>query len=225
MLTNPIVEVRGVSHSYPMKAETITAVNQVSFEVSSGEYIALMGPSGCGKTTLMSLISGLLPVTSGSVSIDGTLVGALSPEQRAAFRLKNIGVVFQDTQLIPEFSVIENVMLPLELAGAKADVARAEATSALNRVGLGSFLDRFPDEISGGQAQRVGIARAIVGGRKVLLADEPTGNLDKENSLIVFETLGELAKSGLAVLVSTHDPLAEEFVSRTLPMSDGKILK
>lgn len=225
MLTNPIVEVRGVSHSYPMKAETITAVNLVSFEVNSGEYIALMGPSGCGKTTLMSLLAGLLPITSGSVSIDGTLVETLNPEQRAAFRLKNVGVVFQDTQLIPEFSVIENVMLPLELAGAKGDVARAAATSALNRVGLGSFLDRFPDEISGGQAQRVGIARAIVGGRKVLLADEPTGNLDKENSLIVFETLGELAKSGLAVLVSTHDPLGEKFVSRTLPMSDGKILK
>ena len=225
MLASPIVEVRGVSHSYAMKAETITAVDEVSFVISSGEYVALMGPSGCGKTTLMSLISGLLPITSGSVSIVGTLLETLNPEQRAAFRLKNIGVVFQDTQLIPEFSVIENVMLPLELAGAKGDVARAEATSALNRVGLGSFLDRFPDEISGGQAQRVGIARAIVGGRKVLLADEPTGNLDKENSLIVFETLGELAKSGLAVLVSTHDPLAAEFVSRTLPMSDGKILK
>lgn len=225
MLAKATIEVKGLKHQYLMKAETVTAVNDVSFIVNEGEYVSLMGPSGCGKTTLMGLLSGLIPINEGTISINGTLLNGLSPEQRASFRLQNIGVVFQDTQLIPEFTVLENVMLPLELSGVGDERARTEASLALSRVGLKDYLSRFPDEISGGQAQRVGIARAIVGGRKVLLADEPTGNLDRENSLTVFRVLGELAKSGLAVIVSTHDSLISEFASRTLPMSDGVILK
>ncbi len=207
-----------------MKAETINAVKSVSFSVDSGECVALMGPSGCGKTTLLSLVSGLLAVDSGSVEVLGKNLEQLEADARAAFRLENIGVVFQDTQLIPEFTVLENVLLPLELGGVDKQKAKNLAIMALSQVGLETQLDRFPDEISGGQAQRVGIARAIAGGRKVLLADEPTGSLDQENSKLVFSVLLNLAKSGLSVLISTHDPLIENYATRILPMSDGKIL-
>ena len=207
-----------------MKAETIKAVKSVSFSVGSGECVALMGPSGCGKTTLLSLVSGLLAVDSGSVEVLGKNLEQLEADARAAFRLENIGVVFQDTQLIPEFTVLENVLLPLELGGVDKQKAKNLAIMALSQVGLETQLDRFPDEISGGQAQRVGIARAIAGGRKVLLADEPTGSLDQENSKLVFSVLLNLAKSGLSVLISTHDPLIENYATRILPMSDGKIL-
>ena len=219
-----MIRVSAACKSYEMKAETIKAVKSVSFSVDSGECVALMGPSGCGKTTLLSLVSGLLSVDSGSVEVLGTHIEKLDGDSRAAFRLKNIGVVFQDTQLIPEFTVLENVLLPLELAGIERQEATNLARVALNQVGLESHFDRFPDEISGGQAQRVGIARAIVGGRKVLLADEPTGSLDQENSKLVFSVLLNLAISGLSVLISTHDPLIETFATRILPMSDGRIL-
>ena len=207
-----------------MKAETVQAVSSVSFTVDSGECVALMGPSGCGKTTLVSLVSGLLAADSGSIQVLGNHLEKLDADERAAFRLKNIGVVFQDTQLIPEFTVLENVLLPLELGGVAKLESIKLAQAALTQVGLVTQMDRFPDEISGGQAQRVGIARAIVGGRKVLLADEPTGSLDQENSKLVFSVLLDLAKSGLAVLISTHDPLIESYASRILPMSDGHLL-
>lgn len=206
-----------------MKAEVIHAVKEVTFEVAYGECVALMGPSGCGKTTLLSLTSGLLTADSGSIEVAGKSLINVSAEDRAAFRLRNVGVVFQDTQLIPEFTVLENVMLPLELSQVPKNIAKVEASNAIKRVGLELQQDRFPDEISGGQAQRAGIARAIVGGRKVLLADEPTGSLDKENSKLVFSVLRDLAKSGLAILISTHDPLIEDYADRILPMSDGRL--
>lgn len=218
-----MIKVSAVSKSYEMKAEIIHAVKEVTFEVAYGECVALMGPSGCGKTTLLSLTSGLLTADSGSIEVAGKSLINVSAEDRAAFRLRNIGVVFQDTQLIPEFTVLENVMLPLELSQVRKNIAKVEASNAIKRVGLELQQDRFPDEISGGQAQRAGIARAIVGGRKVLLADEPTGSLDKENSKLVFSVLRDLAKSGLAILISTHDPLIEDYADRILPMSDGRL--
>jgi ABC-type lipoprotein export system ATPase subunit len=219
-----MIQVSSAFKSYEMKAETVQAVSSVSFTVDSGECVALMGPSGCGKTTLVSLVSGLLAADSGSIQVLGNHLEKLDADERAAFRLKNIGVVFQDTQLIPEFTVLENVLLPLELGGVAKLESIKLAQAALTQVGLVTQMDRFPDEISGGQAQRVGIARAIVGGRKVLLADEPTGSLDQENSKLVFSVLLDLAKSGLAVLISTHDPLIESYASRILPMSDGHLL-
>lgn len=218
-----MIKVSAVSKSYEMKAEVIHAVKEVTFEVAYGECVALMGPSGCGKTTLLSLTSGLLTADSGSIEVAGKSLINVSAEDRAAFRLRNVGVVFQDTQLIPEFTVLENVMLPLELSQVPKNIAKVEASNAIKRVGLELQQDRFPDEISGGQAQRAGIARAIVGGRKVLLADEPTGSLDKENSKLVFSVLRDLAKSGLAILISTHDPLIEDYADRILPMSDGRL--
>ena len=219
-----MIRISAASKSYEMKAETIKAVSSASFTVNPGECVALMGPSGCGKTTLLSLVSGLLAADSGSIEVLGTQLTKLDPDERAAFRLRNVGVVFQDTQLIPEFTVLENVLLPLELSGVSRGEALNLSRVALSQVGLDSQIDRFPDEISGGQAQRVGIARAIVGGRKVLLADEPTGSLDQENSRMIFAVLRNLALSGLCVLISTHDPLIEAYATRILPMSDGKLL-
>jgi putative ABC transport system ATP-binding protein len=219
-----MIKISAASKSYEMKAETIKAVSSASFTVNPGECVALMGPSGCGKTTLLSLVSGLLAADSGSIEVLGTQLTKLDPDERAAFRLRNVGVVFQDTQLIPEFTVLENVLLPMELSGVSRGEALKLARVALSQVGLDSQIDRFPDEISGGQAQRVGIARAIVGGRKVLLADEPTGSLDQENSRMIFSVLRNLALSGLCVLISTHDPLIEAYATRILPMSDGKLL-
>jgi putative ABC transport system ATP-binding protein len=219
-----MIKISAASKSYEMKAETIKAVSSASFAVNPGECVSLMGPSGCGKTTLLSLVSGLLAADSGSIEVLGTQLTKLDPDERAAFRLRNVGVVFQDTQLIPEFTVLENVLLPLELSGVSRGDALNLARVALSQVGLDSQIDRFPDEISGGQAQRVGIARASVGGRKVLLADEPTGSLDQENSRMIFSVLRNLALSGLCVLISTHDPLIEAYATRILPMSDGKLL-
>ncbi|RRD45808.1 ABC transporter ATP-binding protein [Tessaracoccus sp. OH4464_COT-324] len=216
---------KGVSRVYQTSAGEVHAVRAADLAVAPGEFVALMGASGSGKTTLLNLMAGLDVPTSGEVTVQGQAIHLLSEEERARFRLEHIGVVFQDHNLLDPFTATENVMLPLQALGVDDTTARAEAAAALARVGIQELGDRRPRNMSGGQRQRVGIARCLVGGRKLVLADEPTGALDSENSRRLFELLASLAADGTAVLSATHDPLARDFASRTIEMRDGSLIR
>jgi putative ABC transport system ATP-binding protein len=208
---------------YVTPAETIRALDGVSLDVEEGEFLALEGASGSGKSTLLNLIAGLDEPTSGAVQVAGHQLHRLSTADRGRLRLKSIGVVFQDNNLIAEFSILENILVPLRALGLDPTAARREARRALDRLGIGDLADRRPRDVSGGQRQRGGIARAIAGSRRVLLADEPTGALDSHNSIALFETLRELARQGTTVIVATHDPLVSPFVDRVLRLRDGRL--
>lgn len=212
-----------VSKIFQNPVESVFGVREVDLTLATGEFVCLMGPSGCGKSTLLSLLSGLDTATTGEVVFAGRSLASLSSEGRAALRLREIGMVFQDHHLIPEFTALENVMLPLDLQGQHPPIAREAALVALERVGMADLSDRFTTELSGGQRQRVGIARAIVGEHRVVLADEATGSLDHANSQMVFRLLADLAGQGYAVMAATHDVGASSFASRTLHMVDGSL--
>lgn len=219
-----VIRAEAVSRMFDTPAEQVFGVRRVSLEIAAGEFTCLMGPSGCGKSTLLALLSGLDTPTDGRVWFDDRDLSGGSPEERAEVRLRSIGMVFQKNELIPEFTSLENVVLPLELLGQDHVAAEGEARRALDRVGMGEFAGRFPSELSGGQLQRVGIARAIVGSRRVVLADEATGALDHRNSQMVFELLRELAGQGYAVLAATHDLTATSYADRTIRMIDGAVV-
>lgn len=219
-----LIRADDVSRVFDTPAEQVFGVRGVSLAIAAGEFTCLMGPSGCGKSTLLALLSGLDTPTSGQVWFDDRDLSGASPEERASVRLRSIGMVFQENELIPEFTALENVVLPLELQGQNHVAAEGEARLALDRVGMGEYAGRFPSELSGGQRQRVGVARAIVGSRRVVLADEATGALDHRNSQMVFELLRELAGQGYAVLAATHDLTATSYADRTIRMIDGALV-
>lgn len=208
---------------YVGPAEVIRAVDTIDLSMEAGELLVLRGPSGAGKSTLLRLLAGLERADSGTVTMGDRDVTAMSSDEAASLRAHDVGVVFQDNNLVPEFSAIENVMLPLELRGDRGVQVREEAAAWLDRVGLAGMEDRAPDQMSGGQQQRVGIARVLIGGRSILLADEPTGSLDSTNATAIFRTLRELADQGVLVVISTHDPLAVDFADRVVSMRDGCI--
>jgi putative ABC transport system ATP-binding protein len=212
-----------LTRHYVGPAEVIRAVDTIDLSMEAGELLVLRGTSGAGKSTLLRLLAGLEPADSGTVLVGGRDVTAMSSDEAASLRAHDIGVVFQDNNLVPEFSAIENVMLPLELRGDRGAQVREEAAAWLDRVGLAGLEDRAPDQLSGGQQQRVGIARALIGGRSILLADEPTGSLDSTNAGAIFRTLRELADHGVLVVISTHDPFAVDFADRVVSMRDGCI--
>jgi len=199
------------------------ALDSVDLHVAAGEFVALFGASGSGKTTLLNVIAGLQELNSGYVHVCGHAVHRLSESDRAHMRLTDVGVVFQDNNLIPEFTALENIMLPLRARGWSAAEATAQAEEMLGTVGLERLGRRMPAQLSGGQKQRVGIARAVVGGRKVLLADEPTGALDSETSRDVFALLRALSEQGVAVVVASHDPLVIEHASHVITIRDGRV--
>ncbi|MBB4072182.1 ABC transporter ATP-binding protein [Leucobacter sp. OH2974_COT-288] len=218
-----MLTLQNVSLRYDTGSEIVTALNNVNFQVNVGEMVAVMGASGSGKTSLINVIAGLQEAESGSVCVAGYMMHEMSASQRAAARLADIGVIFQDHNLIPEFTALENVMLPLRAQGQDLQSVKTLALDSLSRVGLGDFARRLPKELSGGQKQRVGIARALTGGKKILLADEPTGSLDTKNSVEIFETLRELADSGVCVVVSTHDSAVANIAHDIREMRDGVI--
>ncbi len=218
-----LLRVDQVSRAFVTPAETVYAVREVSFAARAGEFVCIFGPSGSGKTTLLNLIAGLDVPDSGTIHVAGIDVGALDEAGRARLRLETVGVVFQDHQLIEEFTAWENVALPLEVRGVPLEQARAAALAELERVGLGGLADRLPSQLSGGQRQRVGIARALAGQRRVLLADEPTGSLDSANSRALFALIRALCDQGTLAVVCSHDPLCQEYADTVYEMVDGRL--
>jgi putative ABC transport system ATP-binding protein len=196
----------------------------VSLDVGAGELVAIMGPSGSGKTTLLSLTGGLDSPTAGDVVVEGVHLSELSKRGLAKLRRTRIGYVFQDYNLIPALTAAENVALPLELDGARSGTARKLADAALAEVGLEGLGPRFPDEMSGGQRQRTAIARALIGERRLVLADEPTGALDSQSSEAVLRVLRKRCDDGAAGILVTHEPRYAAYADRTIFLRDGKIV-
>lgn len=201
----------------------VAAIRDVAISVDFGQLVALVGPSGSGKSTLLKLLAGIELPQSGEVAICGASLPS-DDDGRAELRLRTIGLVFQDDGLIEEFTAAENVRLPLELVGFSRSESIVKAQAALAELGVGDLMDRFPAEMSGGQRQRVGLARAIAGGKRILLCDEPTGNLDSITSRHVFQTLHGLADRGCAVLVSTHDESIIQDATSVLRLVDGQLI-
>lgn len=192
---------------------------------TAGEFICLFGHSGSGKTTLLNLLAGIDLPTSGTIVLDGNRVNELSEDDRIRLRRETIGMVHQTDFLIEEFTAAENVALPLEARGVRSAQALSEAGALLARMGLDGYDDRLPRQLSGGQRQRVGIARALTGGRRILLADEPTGALDSKNAAAIYGLLRDLCADGALVIVASHDPACREHATRLIEMRDGRIVE
>tara|TARA_B100000925_G_scaffold278421_1_gene247230 strand:- start:3663 stop:4361 length:699 start_codon:yes stop_codon:yes gene_type:complete len=210
---------------YASGESTVQAVKGVNVSIGAGEMIAIMGPSGCGKTTLLNVLSGIDEPTSGEVDINGKSLFSVSDDERSRMRAEYLGFIFQDFNLLPVLSAVENVELPLLLLGKSANDARTTALDALSAVGLSDRSDHRPSELSGGQQQRVAIARAIVHNPAVVLCDEPTGNLDSKTSNNVMSLLKSInQKMGTTFLLVTHDSSIAKQCSRILNMDDGEII-
>lgn len=214
------LELQNISCAFGEGPRHVSALNNVSLAVNPGELVAIMGPSGSGKSTLLNVAGLLQRTTSGHVLIDGASASDLNAKRAAETRRRHIGVIFQNYNLVPTLTVGENVGLPLELDGI---IDREAVAIALREVGLEGFDNRFPEEISGGQAQRVAIARALIGPRKILLADEPTGALDTSTGDAVLRVLRQRVDSGAAGLLVTHEPRFAAWADRTIMLRDGEI--
>jgi putative ABC transport system ATP-binding protein len=226
MNTNePILVADGVRKIYRSGADSIVALQGLDLVVPQGQFLAVMGPSGSGKTTLLNCVSGLDEIDAGRVLVDGLSIHELSDKERTKHRAKEMGFVFQAFNLIPVFTATENVELPLLLAGVREADARIRARETLERVGLGHRLDRRPMELSGGEQQRVAVARALAGKPRIVWADEPTGNLDSEMAGAVIELLGELHREGLTIVLVTHDPNVAAHADRLITVRDGRIVE
>ena len=219
-----MILLRGVSRTFQVGDQPVHALRNVDLRFEDGEYAAIMGPSGSGKSTLLNILGLLDRPDSGSYSLDGTETTTLGEEQRAMLRRDRIGFVFQSFHLIPRLSAAENVELPLVLAGVAPRERRARVDSIMEAVGLTQRSHHRPDQLSGGQRQRVAIARATIMEPSLILADEPTGNLDRASGQEVVHTLEGLNARGLTLLVVTHDPLIGDRARRRIRMDDGGIL-
>ncbi len=218
----PLVRIRGLTLTVPSAAGPVNILRGVDLDIPTGEAVALVGPSGSGKTSLLMLLAGLERATSGSIQLDGQTVTSMNEDALARLRRQSVGIVFQAFHLIPTMTALENVSVPLELAGRADAVARA--TEALASVGLSHRLTHLPGQLSGGEQQRVALARAFAPAPKLLLADEPTGNLDHATGAQVMDLLFALrARSGTTLLLITHDPRLAERCDRQAHMEDGRI--
>jgi putative ABC transport system ATP-binding protein len=221
---NHLLELKDVTRVHGTGPAAVQALLGVSLQVRPGELLGVMGPSGSGKSTLLQLAGGLDEPTSGTVVVAGEDLGARSRAGRAALRRRHIGYVFQDFNLIPALTAAENVALPRELDGARAREARIDALSALREVGVDDLADRFPDELSGGQRQRVAVARALVGERRLLLADEPTGALDSHAGEAVLKLIRARCDAGAAGVLVTHEARHAAWADRIVFLRDGKVV-
>lgn len=222
---NPVLTFDAATKTFGSGSTEIRALDSVSLSVDRGEMVAIMGPSGCGKSTLLHLAGGLEPPTSGQVVACGRNLGDCSAAELSSLRRNDVGYVFQKLNLIPSLTAIENVMLPLELDGIGARQAKMQAADALAAVGLDQQLDRYPDDFSGGQQQRIAIARSVTGTRQLLLADEPTGSLDTLAADGVIELLASLAANrGTAIVLVTHEPRFAAWADRTIYLRDGRLV-
>jgi putative ABC transport system ATP-binding protein len=219
-----VLELREVSKVYGDGAAKVQALRDVNLSVEAGAMVAVMGPSGSGKSTLLTIAGSLEEPTSGEVLIGGNPLSQMSRNTKARLRRRAVGYVFQDFNLLPGLTAAENVALPLELDGISAKTAHAAVLRALEGLGLGERASRFPDQLSGGERQRVAIARAVVGDRRLLLADEPSGALDSLNAEEVMRLLHEACKRGVATVVVTHDAQLASWADRVVFLRDGALV-
>ena len=205
-MAQPFIRIRQLTKHYQMGGQIVRALDGVDLDIDSHTFTVVMGPSGSGKSTLLYLLGGLDRVTSGEIAVDGQRLDAMDENTLALFRRRTMGFVFQSFNLIPSMSALENVSFPMQFAGATTKRRNEQARSLLDQVGLGNRADHRPPELSGGQQQRVAIARALVNNPSLILADEPTGNLDTSSGAAIMQLLSDLHNSGRTVLVVTHDP-------------------
>jgi putative ABC transport system ATP-binding protein len=222
-MNRPVIEVRDLTKDYSRGSSVVHALCSVCLTVMQGEFVAVMGPSGSGKSTFMNLVGCLDRPTSGSYALDGTEITQLGPTQLADLRSRKLGFIFQGFLLLPRMNAIDNVMLPMVYAGVPATVRHERALAALEAVGLGGRIHHRPNEMSGGQQQRVAIARALVNAPSLILADEPTGNLDSHTSLEIMAILQRLNRAGATIVLVTHEPDIATYCSRTVVFKDGVV--
>ena len=219
-----LIEIRNVKKSYASGDDVVDALRGVEISIESGEFITIMGQSGSGKSTLLSVLGGMNHPSAGEVEMAGVKLYQLPGEKLADFRAQNLGFVFQSFHLISYLTAIENVMLPLAIVRMSTAAKRSAACRVLERVGLGAKLDRLPNQLSGGEQERVAIARAIVNNPHILLADEPTGNLDSKTSEEVMALFRELNDAGQTVVMVTHNPENGAYSDRTITLKDGLVV-
>ncbi len=219
----PVIRLEGITREYVMGTETVRALRGIDLTIARNEYVAIMGPSGSGKSTMMNVLGCLDTPDGGAYWLNGQEVSRMIDDDLARVRNREIGFVFQTFNLLPRASALANVELPLVYAGATARQRRQRAEEALSRVGLGERMHHRPNELSGGQRQRVAIARALVNNPSILLADEPTGNLDSATSVEIMRVFGELHAQGQTVILVTHEPDIAEHARRVIVLRDGKI--
>ncbi len=219
-----VIRVAGLGKSYQTAAGEFPALRGVDLEITAGEYVAIMGPSGSGKSTFMNLLGCLDTPSAGDYFLAGENVAQMSKDDLARLRNRTIGFVFQGFNLLPRMNLQDNVALPLVYAGVDKETRRARARVLLDRVGLGKYAESLPNRISGGQQQRVAIARALVNAPRLILADEPTGNLDSHTSEEIMRLFGELNADGITIVLVTHEPDIAEHAGRQVRFLDGRIV-
>jgi putative ABC transport system ATP-binding protein len=219
-----MIEMDTVTKSYIVGGEQVTALDQVSLRVDEGDYMVVTGPSGSGKSTLLYTLGGLLTPNMGTVHVNNSDIYKLNPRYRAKFRRDNVGFIFQTFELLPYLTALENVMLPLSLDGVSSSNQVEWALESLERVGLGKRANHKPTELSGGEQQRVAVARGVVNEPKILLADEPTGNLDQKTGDGIMGLLSELNSEGQTIVFVTHDQSRKRIANKIIEMVDGRIV-
>lgn len=218
-----MIKTENLSKTYNSKGGSVLALNEISLSIEEGEFISIVGPSGSGKTTLLLCMGGLIHPSCGKVTIEGASIYDLDVKKRAIFRLRNLGFVFQTFNLIPYLTAQENVEIPLSLAGTSDGTQSQRATQLLEKLGLAGRLNHRPRELSIGEQQRVAIARALANNPKIILADEPTGNLDPDTTNETVGYLKLLNQTGITVVMVTHNPGVAEYAQRTLRLVDGRL--
>lgn len=221
----PLIRLENVTRAYTMGTRTLNALRDASLEIRAGEFVAIVGPSGSGKSTLLNLIGGIDKPDTGNVWVNDAQVNTMNENALAKWRGRHIGIVFQFFQLLPTLTALENVMLPMELRNTFSNHRRERAMTALERVGLKDRATQLPSELSGGEQQRVAIARALVNDPPILLADEPTGNLDSDTGTRIVALLAELNRAGKTIVLVTHEEALARAASRIVRVRDGHVME
>jgi putative ABC transport system ATP-binding protein len=223
-MPKPFIQVKELTKHYQMGGTTVRALDGLTLDIDAHTFTVVMGPSGSGKSTLLYLLGGLDRVTAGEISVDGARLDEMDENALALFRRRTMGFVFQSFNLIPSMSALENVAFPMQFAGVNSTQRKVQARNLLTQVGLDNRAGHRPSELSGGQQQRVAIARALVNNPSLILADEPTGNLDTSSGAAVMQLLSDLHNSGRTVLVVTHDPRMTRFATHKIFLLDGRVV-
>ncbi|GGB75265.1 macrolide ABC transporter ATP-binding protein [Flavobacterium suaedae] len=222
-MAKPIIDIKGITRDFPLGSEVVKVLKGIDLKINKGEYVALMGPSGSGKSTLMNLLGCLDTPTSGSYILNGKDASQMSDDELAEIRNKEIGFVFQTFNLLPRTTALDNVALPMVYAGYNKSERNERATEVLTQVGLADRMDHKPNQLSGGQRQRVAVARALVNHPSIILADEPTGNLDSKTSVEIMNLFDEIHANGNTVILVTHEEDIAEHAHRIIRLRDGII--